>query len=341
VTPPIRVFDGHNDTLLRLGGDPDAFFRRNDSGHIDLPRAREGSLAGGFCAIFTRFSRQGRQPGDGEPAPTPDLAFAQNTTLAMMGRLFRLAGRSHGDVRIVTTAAEIEAAIAAGSFAALMHVEGAESIDPDLDALEVFYRAGLRSLGVVWSRANIFGEGVPFRFNTLPDTGPGLTDRGLELVRACNRLGILIDLSHLNERGFWDVARVSEKPLVATHSNAWALSPATRNLTDKQLDAVRESDGMVGINFAVGFLRADGAHEPDTPLETVVRHVDYLARRIGIDHVGFGSDFDGATIPQALGDASGLPRLLDALRRHGYDESSLHKIAHENWVRVLRLTWGA
>lgn len=339
--PLIPVFDGHNDTLLRLDGDIEAFFRRNDSGHIDLPRAREGGLAGGFCAIFTRYWREGYDPmqGNGFP-PTPDLAAAQGATIALMARLLRLVERSEGRVRLVTTSTEVEAAITRGAFAALMHIEGAEAIDPELDALEVFHRAGLRSLGLVWSRPNIFAEGVPFRFNASPDTGAGLTDRGVELVRACNRLGVLVDLSHLNEQGFWDVARISEKPLVATHSNAWSLTPTTRNLTDKQLDAIRESDGMVGINFAVGFLREDGAHEADTPLECIVRHLDYLVDRLGIDRVGFGSDFDGATVPLVLGDAAGLPRLLEALHRHGYDEPSLCKIAHENWLRVLRLTWG-
>src|SRR5439155_17471941 len=150
--------------------------------------------------------------------------------------------------------------------AAIMHIEGAEAIDPDLDSLEVFYQAGLRSLGPVWSRPNAFGEGVPFRFPGSPDTGPGLTPKGRELVRACNRLGILIDLSHLNEQGFWDVARLSAAPLVATHSCAHALCASSRNLTDKQLDAIKESDGMVGLNFAVCFLREDGANDADTPI---------------------------------------------------------------------------
>src|SRR5204862_5975253 len=111
-----------------------------------------------------------------------------------------------------------------GTIAAILHFEGAEPIDSQLNALEVFYRAGLRSLGLVWSRPNAFGEGVPFRFPSSPDTGPGLTAAGRELVRECNRLGILVDLSHLNERGFWDVADVTTAPLVATHSNAHALS---------------------------------------------------------------------------------------------------------------------
>jgi membrane dipeptidase len=338
VPPTVPVFDGHNDTLLRLDGNIEAFFARSEEGHIDLPRAREGGLAGGFCAMFTRFGRDRFDPDGGFP-PTPDLAHAQSNTITMMARLFRLVEKSDGGVRIVRSVPALQAAIKDGAFAALMHVEGAEAIDEDLDALDVFYRAGLRSLGLVWSRPNIFAEGVPFRVNTSPDTGPGLTERGIELVRACNRLGVLVDLSHLNEQGFWDVARVSEKPLVATHSNAWAICPATRNLTDKQLDAIRESDGMVGINFAVGFLREDCAHEADTPLEAIVRHVDYLAERLGIDRVGFGSDFDGATVPAPLGDVTGFPRLIDALRGHGYDEASLRKLAHENWLRVLGLTW--
>jgi membrane dipeptidase len=203
----------------------------------------------------------------------------------------------------------------------------------------MFYQAGLRSLGPVWSRPNAFATGVPFSFPASPDTGPGLTDAGGALIRACNRLGIMIDLSHINEQGFWDVAHISDAPLVATHSNVHALCRSTRNLTDKQLDAIKESDGMVGLNFAVGFLREDGKNEEDTPLDVMVQHIDYLVERIGIDRVGLGSDFDGATMPRDLGDAAGLPKLVAALRARGYDDAALRKIAHENWVRVLRKTW--
>ena len=149
----------------------------------------------------------------------------------------------------------------------------------------------------------------------------------------------MIDLSHLNEQGFWDVAGLSEAPLVATHSNAHAICPASRNLTDRQLDAIRDSDGMVGVNFAVAFLREDGGESEDTPLEMVVRHVDYLVERVGIDRVGWGSDFDGAKVPKELGDVSGLPKLLAALRAGGYDEAALEKLANGNWIRVLGTTW--
>jgi membrane dipeptidase len=225
--------------------------------------------------------------------------------------------------------------------ATVMHIEGAEAIDPDLRMLDVLYEAGLRSLGPVWSRANVFAHGVPFRYPSSPDTGPGLTDRGRELVRACNHLGVMVDLSHLNEKGFWDVARLSTAPLVATHSNAHAICPHSRNLTDRQLAAIRESGGMVGLNFATAFIRPDGRRDANTTLEDMIRHVDHMIEHAGEDHVGLGSDFDGATIPAAIGDVRGLPRLIEAMRRHGYDEPLLRKIAYGNWVGVLERTWGA
>ena len=226
-----------------------------------------------------------------------------------------------------------------GVFAAVLHLEGAEPIDPNLDALELFYQAGVRSLGIVWSRPNVFAHGVPFRFPSSPDTGPGLTDAGRALVRACNELGVLVDLSHITEQGFWDVAKLSDAPLVASHSNVHALCPVARNLTDKQLDAIAESGGLVGLNFAVRFLRPGAEEEADTKLETMVRHIDHLVERLGIDGVAFGSDFDGAVVPSAIKDAAGLPNLVQALRAAGYDALSLRKICRDNWVRILQSTW--
>jgi membrane dipeptidase len=119
------------------------------------------------------------------------------------------------------------------------------------------------------------------------------------------------------------------------------LCRSTRNLTDKQLDAIRESDGMVGINFAVSFLREDGHNEADTPLKIMVKHIDALVERIGIDRVGFGSDFDGARMPTEIRDVAGLPKLIAALRKAGYDDEALNKLAHANWLRVLKQTWKA
>ena len=346
--PPI--FDGHNDTLLNLylpeRGQGRSFFTRSDIGHIDLPRAREGGFGGGFFAVFvpspstsdddlivTDTGYEVRQ------APPIDLAYAQRVTMAMAANLFRLEAESAGQLRVVHTVAALEACLRDGVLGAILHFEGAEAIDPDLDALEVFYQAGLRSLGLVWSRPNAFGHGVPFRYPSSPDTGPGLTAAGRTLVRACNRLGIVLDLSHLNEQGFWDVARLSDAPLVVTHAAAHVICPSTRNLTDRQLAAIKDSDGLVGMNFEVCSVRSDGNNNPDTPLDVLVRQIEYLAEKVGIDRVAFDSDFDGATMPSELGDVAGLPNLMTSLRDHGYDTQALRKLAHENWLRVLRQTW--
>ena len=244
-------------------------------------------------------------------------------------------------MRIARRVADLDAARDEGPPVAVLHFEGAEAIDPGLESLERWYAAGLRSLGPVWSRPTAFGNGVPFIFPSSPDTGPGLTPAGQELIRRCAELGILVDLSHLNEAGFWDVARAQLGPLVASHSGAHALCQASRNLTDAQLDAIGASDGLVGIVYACPFLRADFADDPDTPLALIARHAAYVAERIGIEHVALGSDFDGATIPSELGDVAGVPKLLAALREAGFSESDVQAIAWDNWRRVLGVWWGS
>lgn len=337
------VFDGHNDVLLRLGGPdeggPGAFFERGEVGHLDLPRAREGGFGGGFFAVWIPSPPSPERTSRGLP-PALDIAYALRRTMADTALLFRIEDLSDGKFRVVRTAAELQRCLDEEVMSAVLHLEGADAIDTDLDALHVLYRAGLRSLGLVWGRPNAFAEGVAVHFQRSPDTGPGLTEAGRELVRACNDLRIMIDVSHLNERGFWDMAALTDAPLVATHSNAYALCASTRNLTDPQLDAIAASDGMIGLNFAVNFLREDAVRDANTPLEVMVRQIDYLVERVGIDRVGFGSDFDGVLISQEIGDVSGLPRLMSALSDRGYDEGALRKLAHENWVHVLRKTWG-
>src|SRR5690606_10033159 len=272
--------------------------------------------------------------------PTPlgaiDPTDAVRNTNAAVATILGWAADPEGRFRVARSVAELEAAMADGVMAGVLHFEGAEAIGPDLAALDVYHAAGLRSLGPVWSRPNLFAEGVPFAYPSSPDTGPGLTAHGRALVRRCNELRIMIDLSHINERGFWDVAALSDAPLVATHSNAHAICPSARNLTDEQLAAVRASQGVVGLNFAVAFLAPDGRFDRAMPLEVMVRHVDHLVDKLGIDGVALGSDFDGAGIPDAIGDVTGVQRLLEALREAGYDQEALEKIAYRNWLRVLR-----
>ena len=222
------VFDGHNDVLLRLGGPdgggPGAFFERGDRGHLDLPRAREGGFGGGIFAVWIPSPQTPERTPRGLP-PALDAAYALRRSMSDTAMLFRIEDRSNRKFRIVRTAAELQRCLDEEVMPAVLHFEGADAIDTDLDALHVLYRAGLRSLGLVWGRPNAFAEGVAVHFRRSPDTGPGLTEAGRELVRACNDLRIMIDVSHLNERGFWDVAALTDAPLVASHSNAYALCP--------------------------------------------------------------------------------------------------------------------
>jgi membrane dipeptidase len=238
----IPVFDGHNDALTRE--DHARLAAGREGGHLDLPRMRAGGMRGGIFALFTPspgeeeaeghlFGGDGEDGTFSEPLAEPvthEVAAADATAAA--GRLFEL--ERAGELTVARTIGDIDAALSADAPpVAVLHLEGAEAIDPGLEALPAWHAMGLRSLGPVWSRANDFATGVQFVFPSSPDIGPGLTDAGAALVRACAELGILVDLSHLNEKGFWAVARLESGPLVASHSGAHAVAAASRNLTDR------------------------------------------------------------------------------------------------------------
>ncbi|MGM3173716.1 dipeptidase [Dickeya lacustris] len=342
----LPVFDGHNDVLSRLWrlhrDNPTEAFFTGSQGHIDLPRLRQGGFVGGLFATYVPSER-----GDAKSIPdgnisftTPSLAQAREVSLWMIATLLRLEAHSGGQLRVCRSVADIQRCMADGAIAAVMHIEGAEMIDAGLELLDILYAAGLRSLGPLWSRENIFGQGVPFRFPSSPDTGNGLTEAGIRLVRACNAKRILVDVSHMDEKGFWQTAQVSDAPLVASHSNAHALCAQSRNLTDKQLAAIRERNGFVGVNFGSAFLRADGQKDPATTVAEIVRHIEYLLDKLGEDGVGFGSDLDGTTVPADLRDAAGFPVLVQALAERGYARTLLEKLSYRNWLRVLHATWG-
>ena len=341
--PTIPVFDGHNDALTRE--DHALLASGRSRGHLDLPRMRAGGIHGAIFAVFTPSEDENAEPvprDDGviefEIAPEVDHPTAAAYATAAAGRLLAL--EREGAVVVARTIDDVDRARDGdGPPATVLHLEGAEAIDPGLEALQTWYAAGLRSLGPVWSRPNAFAHGVPFVFPSSPDIGPGLTAAGVELVRQCAELGILVDLSHLNEAGFWDIARLEAGPLVASHAGAHAVAAASRNLTDAQLDAIAATDGLVGIVFACSFLRPDFADTADTPIELIARHARYVADRIGVRHVAFGSDFDGTTIPAAVGDAAGMPRVLAALGDAGFTDAELVEIGWNNWRRVLAAWW--
>lgn len=342
ITPPI--FDGHNDVLTQLwitGADD---FAGPSPRAIDMDAARSGGLGGGFFAVWV----PGQDGGDNTAMmqaetydiPLPAMVSEIDAGEVVEAQIAILEGlEAAGHLTICRDVGAIAAALGQERLAAILHIEGAEAIGPDLSLLETLYARGLRSLGPVWSRETIFGHGVPFRYPSSPDIGPGLTEAGKRLVSKCDEMGIMIDLSHLNEAGFWDVAKISARPLVATHSCTHAICPHARNLTDEQIDAIGESDGMVGVNFGVSFLRPDGRKRADVPVATVLDHVDHLIDRLGEDRVGFGSDYDGALVPESLARASDLPRLRKEMTARGYDADRIEKLCNRNWLRVLEKCW--
>lgn len=337
----LATFDGHNDLLLNLwlhhrANPAEVFFSGIDNGHLDYPRMQQGGFAGGLFALFVPPQRYIEQVA---PQRAQDRVAPLEILWQQLAILKTLVAESQGRARLCLTAADIAACRADGVLAMVAHIEGADGFDGEGDALAAFYQAGVRSIGPFWNLPNRFGTGVSGNFPGSPDSGPGLTAAGEALIAAANQHRMVIDVSHMNAQAFWDTARLSRAPLVATHSNAHALCPQPRNLTDDQLRAIRDSGGMVGVNFGNAFLRADGKRDSDTPLIEIGKHFDHLIGIMGRDHVGFGSDFDGISPPDALKDVSGLPRIFTLLREFGYDQPLLEQLAWGNWQRVLKQIW--
>ncbi|MBP1988038.1 dipeptidase [Halolamina salifodinae] len=349
----LPIIDGHNDTLLaatsdRAGG---AFLTESDDpeGHLDLARAEEAGLAAGIFAAFV--PNEGEQDDWSELPPAVDHERARRIVDEQFRTLHGWADATDR-FRVIGDIDDLDACIDGEAVGAVPHVEGAGVVSPDLVNLDSLYEIGVRSLGLVWSRPNAFAHGVPFEHGATPDIGPGLTESGFDLVVACEERGILVDLAHLNAAGFWDVAETVDAPLVVSHAGAHHISPASRNLTDEQLDAVAGSGGLVGCTFGTAHLRPDGqrgvegrspsgsrALPDDAPLSVLLDHIEYLADRMGVEHVALGSDFDGASIPDEVGDVRGLRTVLDGLEARGFDRADREAIASRNWRRVLAAWW--
>ncbi len=341
-----NVFDGHNDALLRLWTQgPDTAvkrFKSSTEGHIDLARAKPGGMIGGFFAMFSPPTGKFKMPDFKPPYdyPLPPMLDLDEAGPMIEGQLSVFEELVSADLMAhCRNYSDLEAAVSKGKMAGILHMEGAEAIGPDLMELDQLYARGLRSLGPVWSRPTIFGHGVPFKYPSDGDIGPGLTDLGKKLVDRCKALGVIVDTAHLNVAGFWDVAEAGV-PLVATHSNSHKISPGARNLTDEQLRAIGETGGMVGLNFGTMFLREDGCALPEGGIQAGVRHVAHMIEHAGEDHVGLGSDFDGAPMPTGLDDVSALPNLFSAFRAAGFDEPLIEKIANKNWFGFIKQTLG-
>ena len=388
------IFDGHNDSFTKhypprhlrvdsgLTLEEHSFLQLNTDCHIDLPRALKAGYRGGLFAIFidppfegqptyldpNKRSRLPRRHPDMDPPL--DHSLALKATLEVLSHIFQDAQASGGSLQIVRSYSELETVLLhSPALAVVLHLEGCEAIDNNLEALETLYQAGLRSVGITWSRPNIFGNGVPFAYNVDPDTGPGLTSAGLRLVKRCTELGIMLDAAHLNAQGFYDLASASERPVVVSHTCAFALCHSSRALTDKQLKIIAQTGGLAGVSLNVPDLvgpQGERSHyiphafelyrcsskdlvklttnPPEreaaiSELEAAASHIVYIGRKIGFEHVALGSDFDGCLIPDELDGVEDIHRLLEILQKAGLSKRELEQVCYKNWLRVLRASW--
>ncbi|MBN2334146.1 dipeptidase [Candidatus Bathyarchaeota archaeon] len=286
---------------------------RSSLGHIDIPRLKEGGVD---CQVFAVSSERSRTP-----------AHPLRTALEMIDRFYLECRRNEGSITPTTCYGDIVKAKAEGKVGAMLSIEGADVIEGKVEMLRVFRRLGVRMVGLVHSLRNQLADGVSDR-----RTGGGLSELGVQTVEELDSLGMVIDVSHINDEGFWDVIEATRNPVVASHSNARAVCDHPRNITDEMIVALAENGGVMGMNFAPSFV-----HPSDATLKGVVDHIDHIVGLVGPDHVGLGSDFDGIpSTPAGLEDVTRMPAITEELLNREYSEEDVKKILGANHLRLIR-----
>jgi len=352
--------DAHIDTLQRVLIENADIGQRLSKGHVDIPRLREGGMDVPFFALWVPTYYKG--------------AEAVRRALDLRDAMQRVLDAYPKEIELATTASDIERIVAAGKIAAFLTIEGGHQIDNDLAVLRVFYQLGIRSMTLTHFRNNDWADA-----STDSPKHNGLTDFGRQVIREMNRLGMIVDVSHVSDKTFYDTLSVTTKPVIASHSACRVLSDVPRNMTDDMLRALARNGGVVGINFGSGFLaqksagalkksisalaaaepdlagRAldsysreqytkdfqSGPAEPPASIDDLVANIDHAVEVAGIDHVGIGTDYDGvSSVPVGLEDVSRMPNLTAALLKHGYSEADIKKILGGNFLRVIRQVTG-
>ena len=332
------VLDTHIDTPLQMKDPNWVFGRENDSGHVDLPRLKRGGLDGAFFSIY--------MPGT---VTGPKAVSDSLKTIASVHRLVEQYGDS---LALCTSASDVRRAQRLGKFAVLIGMEGGHMIHNSLPILRMYARLGIRYLTLTHNVNTDWADSVADS-----RVYGGLNELGVSVVKELNRLGVLVDVSHISDETFWDVLEVSEAPLIASHSSCRDLSNHPRNMNDEMIRALAEQGGVIQITFVDQFLdvehhaareasiqeassdgEAETGREPIPPViwERIVDHIDHAVQVAGVDHVGLGSDFDGADMPRGMEDVSFLPKITQELLKRGYDENQIRLILGENTLRVLQ-----
>lgn len=307
------VIDGHCDVLYQLEQEGDVCsLRERPKGQVDIKRLKQGRVAAQFFALY-----------GGEPSR---LLLAQLSALKQIKLLYREL-KANPELVLALSRDDVIRARNQEKIAAILSLEGGEALADDPGLLEVFYRLGVRAIGLTWNDRNLLASGVGDS-----GSGGGLTSLGREAVRIAQELDILLDVSHLSERSFWDLIDLAQGPIIASHSSAYAVCPHPRNLTDEQAQTIAQTGGVIGVNFHSLFLCEQGMAE----LADVVNHIDYLVQLVGPEHVGIGSDFDGIPVgPRGLEGPHCFPDLAKALKGFGYSDKDISNIMGANFLRVL------
>ncbi len=296
------------------------------SGHVDIPRLIKGGVDAQFFAIFVH------------PRLTGDEAV--NRAREMIGLVKQTVQSCPDKVGLATTASEIEQLVAQGKVAALLGLEGGHVIQGNIEILKELHDLGVRCMTLTWSNSNDFADASDGekKWN-------GLNDLGKRIVQAMNRMGMIVDVSHVSDETFRDVIETTTSPVIASHSSCRSLRNIPRNMSDDMLRAVARNGGVVCINFYPRFLAETGEEgsprKNEVPIGVLIDHIDHAIRVAGIDHVGLGSDFDGITaVPQGMKDVTGMPLITEALLNRGYKPNDVKKVLGGNLLRVIRQVTG-
>lgn len=320
----MKYIDMHCDTTLTLWEDrPENNLYANSTTCVDILRLRQGGAFVQFFAIF--LLPQGAFEMLQRPHEVDD-AFIESTI-----NLVKVTAEKHADVfGMAYNASDIKRNEAEGKLSGMVTIEDGRSVT-DIEKLQEYYQKGIRLISLLWNQENCLGYPNSRDFETM---WKGLKPLGIEVVREMNRLGMIVDVSHLSDAGFSDVVRYSEKPFVASHSNSRSLSPHQRNLTDEQIKVLADKGGIAGLNFGPEFLNEDLTQKAST-IALMVKHLNHMRDVGGIDVVALGTDFDGVQGELEISSAEKMPLLFEALRSNGWSETQVEKFAYRNALRVI------
>ncbi len=327
------VIDTHNDTVLKIVDDnswlPEINLAQSTSFAVDLPKLQAGGIDIATFAAYTKgYMSDGQQ----------NFARANSRLLALINAVLWLVRQNPASTLIVLEPSDLSLASSDGQIGIIASIEGAYSFADDnaLELLRQYRDLGIRMLAPVWNNANALGVGTMEVYRDGTRASGGLTATGRAVIQEMNRIGLVVDVSHMNDETFWDTLKLTTSPVIASHSSAYRLCANARNLKDDQIQAVADNGGVIQAVFYRSFLSLD----PDSvTVSTLVDHIDYLVQKAGIDHVGLGSDFDGASMPAGLKKASDYKVITRELKRRGYSDAAIVKILGGNTARLLSAVW--